>query len=322
MWPGGCMKSFPKRAQPDDHVIVGAHKPNPMRHHTRRDVLKELGMGAAMLSMGPGSALAEGAAAEDSSASKDNSTSAGMLMAIAAHPGDALFTMGAAVARQISTGGRGFFLNLTHGERGNPAIPTAEYGKMQVEATDKAAGMLGAGTAYLSYPDGELPDNEEARFAVCDAIREHQPEIIITHWKGSYHKDHRACYNIVDDAIFYAGLGSLQRKLPAHSVSKLMFAENWEDAVDFRQDVYLDVSDVFEKWARACAVFPMWQGETGFHYDDYYQSLAVARGSLARIGQKDPDLFKYAVALMTPPNFGAQRAQSLSSPEIAGQSTI
>jgi N-acetylglucosamine malate deacetylase 1 len=293
-----------------------------MKHHSRRDVLKELGMGAAMLSMGPGSTLAEGAAAVDPSANKDNSASAGMLMAIAAHPGDALFTMGAAVARQISAGGHGFFLNLTHGERGNPSIPTAEYGKMQLEATDKAAGMLGAGTAYLSYPDGELPDNEEARFAVCDAIREHQPDIIITHWKGSYHKDHRACYNIVDDAIFYAGLGSLQRKLPAHSVSKLLFAENWEDAVDFRQDVYLDVSDVFEKWVRACAVFPMWRGETGFHYDDYYQSLAVARGSLARIGEKDPKLFKYAVALMTPPNFGARRTRSLSSPEIAGQSTI
>ena len=95
-------------------------------------------------------------------------------MAVAAHPGDALFTMGAAVARQVSTGGRGIFLNLTHGERGNPAIAEAEYGAMQVSANDKAAKILGAETAYLSYPDGELPDNEEARFAVCDAIRQHQ----------------------------------------------------------------------------------------------------------------------------------------------------
>ena len=293
-----------------------------MKHHSRRDLLKELGMGAAMLSMGAGSARSEGTPVERPSGNNDESSRPGTLMAIAAHPGDALFTMGAAVARQVSTGGHGIFLNLTHGERGNPSIPAHEYGAMQVSATDKAAKILGAEAAYLSYPDGELPDNEEARFAVCDAIRQHKPEIIITHWKGSYHKDHRACYNIVDDAIFYSGLPGIKRELPAHSVSKLLFAEKWEDAVDFRQDIYLDISDVFESWVKACSVFPMWRGETGFHYDDYYQSLAVARGSLARIGQKDSRWFKYAVALMSPPNYGARRTRSLLSPEIAGQATI
>jgi N-acetylglucosamine malate deacetylase 1 len=293
-----------------------------MKHHSRRDVLKELGMGAAAFSVGTGSARPEGSSAEKPSASGNEESAPGMLMAIAAHPGDALFTMGAAVARQISTGGRGIFLNLTHGERGNPAIAAAEYGAMQVSATDKAAKILDAETAYLSYPDGELPDNEEARFAVCDAIRQHKPEIIITHWKGSYHKDHRACYNIVGDAIFYAGLPGIRRNLPAHSVGKLLFAENWEDAEGFRQDIYLDVTDVFDRWVEACSVFPMWRGETGFHYDDYYKSLAVARGSLARIGQKDANSFKYAVALMSPPNYGARRTGSLSSPDITGQSTI
>lgn len=293
-----------------------------MKHHSRRELLKELGMGTAAFSLGTGSSQAADRPAERPSETNPEESAPGMLMAIAAHPGDALFTMGAAVAGQVSTGGRGIFLNLTHGERGNPAIAEAEYGAMQVSATDKAAKILGAGTAYLPYPDGQLPDNEEARFAVCDAIRQHKPEIIITHWKGSYHKDHRACFNIVDDAIFYAGLPGIKRKDPAHSVRKLLFAENWEDAEGFRQDIYLDVSDVFNRWVEACSVFPMWRGETGFHYDDYYKSLAVARGSLARIGQKDSNRFKYAVALMSPPDFGARRTGSLSSSAVGGQSTI
>ena len=293
-----------------------------MKHHSRRDVLKELGVGAAAFSIGSGNTRLEDASAEEPSGTGNESSRPGMLMAIAAHPGDALFTMGAAVARQVSTGGQGIFLSLSHGERGNPAIAQAEYGAMQVAATDKAAKILGAETAYLSYPDGELPDNEEARFAVCDAIRRHKPEIIITHWKGSFHKDHRASYNIVNDAIFYAGLPGIKRELRAHSVSKLLFAENWEDAEGFRQDIYLDVSDVFDRWVKACAVFPMWRGETGFHYDDYYKSLAVARGSLARIGQKDSPMFKYAVALMLPPDYGARRSGSLSSSDVPGQSTI
>ena len=316
------MRSFPKPARPETCGAGAARKKTAMKHHSRRDVLKDLGIGAAVFSVGAGSARPENSSAEKPSETGEAEMCPGMLMAVAAHPGDALFTMGLAVARQVSTGGHGVFLNLTHGERGNPAIAPEKYGAMQVSSTDKAAGMLGAKTAYLSYPDGELPDNEEARFAVCDIIRQHKPEIIITHWKGSYHKDHRACYNIVDDAIFYAGLPAIQRAFPAHSVTKLFFADNWEDAEGFRQDIYLDVSDVFNRWVEACAVFPMWRGETGFHYDDYYKSLAVVRGSLGKIGQKDPRRFQYAVALMSPPDYGARRTGSLSSPAIAGQSTI
>ncbi len=284
-----------------------------MRRRSRREILKELGMGGAVLAVAQNDALPDGTTRQASSETLEGRPAPAALMAIAAHPGDALFTMGAAAARQVSEGGQAIFFSLTHGERGNPAIAPSEYGAMQVAATQKAAGILGAETLFLSYPDGELPDNDEARLAVCDAIRQDKPAMIITHWKGSMHKDHRACYHVVADAIFYAGLPGLERKLPAHSVSKLLFAENWEDARGFRQDLYLDVSNVFGRWVKACAVFPMWRGETGFHYDDYYSSLAVARGSLARIGQKDAARFKYAVALMSPRSWVGRKVQSLSS---------
>lgn len=265
-----------------------------------------------MLSSAGNSTLADGAPAEAASTQADSDSRPATLMAIAAHPGDAVFTMGAAVARQTSAGGRGIFFSLTHGERGSASIGPQEYGAMQVAATQEAARLLQAETLFLSYPDGELSDNEEARLAVCDAIREHQPALVLTHWKGSFHKDHRACFHIVEDAIFYAGLAGIQRKNPAHSVGSLLFAENWEDAEGFQQDLYLDVGDVFERWKEACAAFPMWRGETGFHYDDYYQSLAVARGALARNGQKDSNRFRYAVALMTSPRWLARPVASLS----------
>src|SRR5574337_814694 len=113
-----------------------------MKRHSRRDVLKELGMGAAVFSVGTGSATSQDSPAERPSENNIAKSPPGSLMAIAAHPGDALFTMGAAVARQVSTGGKGIFLNLTHGERGNPAVDPAEYGAIQVTATDKAAKIL------------------------------------------------------------------------------------------------------------------------------------------------------------------------------------
>lgn len=232
-------------------------------------------------------------------------STAGKILAIAAHPGDGMFTMGATLAQQIERGGSGFLLSLSLGEKGAPKdIPVQQYGEMQRTATEKAAHLLGAEAIFLSYPDAEIPFNEESSLRVCDVIREHKPEIVVTHWSGSWHKDHQNCHLIVRDAIFYAGLQTLQRSRPAHAVSKLFYADNWEDASNFVADTYVNVDAVCEKWLQACDFYPMWRGQTGFfRYNDYYSSLAVMRGCLAG--------FKKAVALMSDPSQRTNRLQSL-----------
>jgi N-acetylglucosamine malate deacetylase 1 len=229
----------------------------------------------------------------------------GKVMAIAAHPGDGLFTMGAVLAQQIERGGAGILLNLSLGERGSPrTIPAQEYGEMQRSATQKATQLLRAEAIFLSYPDAEIPFTEESTLQVCDAIREHKPEIVVTHWSGSWHKDHQNCHLIVRDAVFYAGLETLARKHPAHTVAKIFYAENWEDADNFLPDTYIDIEAVYEKWLQACDFYPMWRGQTGFfRYNDYYSSLSVVRGCLSR--------FKHAVALMSDPSQRTRRSQSL-----------
>jgi len=217
----------------------------------------------------------------------------GRVMAIAAHPGDGLFTMGAALAQQIELGGAGSLLSLSLGERGAPKdIPVQQYGEMQRTATQKATHLLGAEAIFLAYPDAEIPFNEESSLAVCDVIRQYKPEIIITHWSGSWHKDHQNCYLIVRDAVFYAALQTMSRNQPAHAVSKIFYADNWEDASNFVADTYLDIEAVYEKWLQACDFYPMWRGQTGFfRYNDYYGALSVMRGCLSG--------FKHAVALMS-----------------------
>jgi hypothetical protein len=185
-----------------------------------------------------------------------------------------------------------------HGCRVGPAgrAPTAiaveQYGEMQRTATQKAAALLGAEAILFSYPDAEIPFNEEISLRVCDVIRQHKPEAVVTHWSGSWHKDHQNCHLIVRDAIFYAGLETLPRSQPAHSVSKLFYPENWEDAANFLPDTYVNIESVYEKWLQACDFYPMWRGQTGFfRYNDYYSSLAVMRGCLSGA--------KHAVALMS-----------------------
>jgi LmbE family N-acetylglucosaminyl deacetylase len=275
-----------------------------MDHPTRRNFLKDFGLGTASLSLAAGQAGASQMPGRPPSANFEAPSShPSDIMAIAAHPGDGFFTMGAAVALQTHLGARGVFLSLSLGERGSAKIATAEYGALQREASERAAKLLGAQAAFLGYRDGEIPSSEEAKLAVCDLIREYKPATIVTHWRGSWHKDHQACYAIVNDAIFYAGLSTLARQHPAHSARTLFFAENWEDVQGFAPDTYLDVSPVFARWSEACAAFPMWRGETGFRYNDYYESLAVSRGCLSGS--------KHAVALMSAPEQLTRHVQAL-----------
>jgi N-acetylglucosamine malate deacetylase 1 len=242
-----------------------------------------------------------------SSASTQDSTAArpGKVMAIAAHPGDGMFTMGAALAKQIERGGAGVLLSLSLGERGAPKnIPVPQYGAMQRTATENAARLIGAEAIFFDYPDGEIPFNEESSLRVCDAIREQRPEIVVTHWSGSWHKDHQNCHLIVRDAIFYAGLETLTRERPAHAVAKVFYPENWEDAANFVPDTYIDVDSVYEKWMQACDLYPMWRGQTGFfRYNDYYSSLSIMRGCLSGS--------RHAITLMSDKDQRTQRLQSL-----------
>ena len=81
----------------------------------------------------------------------------------------------------------------------------------------------------------------------------------------------------------------------------MFFADNWEDATGFVADIYLDINPVYDRWLEVCSAFPMWRGETGFRYNDYYSSLAVGRGCLSN--------FKRAVALMSPREQRVQRVR-------------
>ena len=261
----------------------------------RRSFAQTLGSAAIMSAIPASSKLMQPA----------GSTPPGKVMAIAAHPGDGMFTMGAAVAQQIEQGGAGVLLSLSLGEKGAPKnISVQQYGDMQRNATEKAARLIGANAIFFSHPDAEIPFSEASSLQLCDALREHEPDVVITHWSGSWHKDHQNCHLIVRDAVFYAGLETLERNRPAHAVSRIFYADNWEDATNFVPDTYIDIESVYEKWLQACDLYPMWRGQTGFfRYNDYYSSLSVMRGCLCG--------FRRAVALMSDSNQRMQRLRSL-----------
>ena len=155
------------------------------------------------------------------------------IMAIGAHIGDMELTAGGVLASMALEGHKIITLALTSGEKGNPKDMSVEDYRIQKNREAKAfAEMLGGTSIVLPYDDGTLVHNEKIGFEVADLIREHKPDILITHWKNSMHKDHETTHKIVNDAQFYAGIKGFERKNPPHFAAGPYYAENWEDPTD------------------------------------------------------------------------------------------
>lgn len=201
------------------------------------------------------------------------------VLAIGAHIGDMELTAGALLAACAARGGKAVTLALTAGEKGAPAgADVEEYRRRKISEAEAFAAELGGEAIVLSHQDGLLPDDDAVRFEVCDVIRRVKPDIIVTHHSKSMHKDHSACHRIVVDAWFYAAIEGFKRELPRHFARSLYFAENWEDAEDFKPYIYVDVSDGYETWERAIDHHWFAVHSTSFAYKEYYSHLKRLRG--------------------------------------------
>lgn len=203
------------------------------------------------------------------------------VLVVGAHAFDAE-VMAGPLAATAST--RGFDVTLLHlslGEQGHPRLPPAEYVNQKRREAIRSSQRLGVHMETFEWPDAFVPSDDHAALAVCDVIRRTRADAVITHWHGSWHKDHRAANRCTLDGLLYASLPTLQRADPPYSPSLILFGENWEDADGFVPDVLIDVSNGIEPWRQAVREYELGRGLTPFNYYDYYSSLYRLRGCLA-----------------------------------------
>jgi LmbE family N-acetylglucosaminyl deacetylase len=211
------------------------------------------------------------------------------------------------IAKYARAGHRVTILSLTPGEKGHPTLGAAEYAAQKVEEAKRCAELLGAAESIvLPYGDATLEVTEDIKFEVADIIRDLKPDVLITHWKDSIHKDHRNAHVIALDGLFYAALKRIEREKPAHWIPRVFYSENWEDMDGYEPDLYVDTTDVFDQYVEALSAFELWNGGTGWPYADYYKSLARMRGCLG-FGLRG----QYAATLMRPKEAHLQRTRDL-----------
>lgn len=227
------------------------------------------------------------------------------LMVVGAHISDAENMAGAVMLKHKKAGWDITIVHATAGEKGHPTLPPEEYLRMRHADAQASAEFIGANVEILPYKDGELQVTEEAAWKIADLIRRYRPDVIITHWNGSFHVDHNNTHALVRNALFKAALPAFKREYSAHSARMLLYSENWEDMENYSADIYLDVSDVFEDYLALLKTHAlMRESYSSFRYYDYYAALGAMRGALGG--------FQRAVTLMRPPGmYGYQREAGL-----------
>jgi LmbE family N-acetylglucosaminyl deacetylase len=204
------------------------------------------------------------------------------IMVVGAHAGDCEIMTGAVIAQHTATGGAALLVHMTLGERGHPALSGREYAEQKRIEALEAGRLLGAEVKILPFLDGELFDDEEPKRMLADIIRRQKPEIVISHWGGSFHKDHAACHDIVNDAVFYAGLADMWPDRINHLITALYYGENWEDPRGFQPDLYVDTTSGHHGWLRGVRAYELFRGGlSSFPYVEHYEALATLRGTQA-----------------------------------------
>jgi LmbE family N-acetylglucosaminyl deacetylase len=145
-------------------------------------------------------------------------------MVIFAHPDDAEVQCAGTLAAWIEEGKKISYVVLTRGDKGtqDPEMIPERLAQIRKEEQLQAARELGVEKViFMDNDDGVLEPTLEQRRALTRVIREHQPEVVITHdpWmRYQLHPDHRASGTLALDAVISAR-------------DRLYFSEQLQDGV-------------------------------------------------------------------------------------------
>ena len=130
-------------------------------------------------------------------------------IAVAAHPDDLEYGAASAIARWTSQGKDVRYVLATKGEAGIDSIPPEVAGPLRVDEQIASAATVGVTSVeFLDHTDGLVVNGIDLRRDLVEAIRRHQPEVIIaTNYRERWsktgrwnHVDHRELGRALPDA--------------------------------------------------------------------------------------------------------------------------
>lgn len=167
------------------------------------------------------------------------------ILAFGAHPDDIELSVAGILLRALDNGQSVALCDLTEGERGTRG--TVETRREETKQANCVMGIANEMRWNLGIPDGGITLTEEHTMRVVRAIRYFRPKVVLFSWERDRHPDHGDCHQLVQHALFNAGLRMVhtdhegEAQAP-HTVKKsYCYFHTWERTPDLLVDITAQV---------------------------------------------------------------------------------
>lgn len=180
------------------------------------------------------------------------------ILVICAHPDDPVLLTGGLTYKLTQNGHKVKWISATNGNMGHQTMGPIELAAVELEETKNASSSLGAEYETLNIDDGWVFVNRENTEKMVRAIREYDPDMIITHRPYDYHRDHRYTSQLVMDASYMLIVPHYCPEAPISPSRKhpiICYSyDHFKKPCYFEPNVLLDIDDIYEKKANAIAM--------------------------------------------------------------------
>ena len=176
-------------------------------------------------------------------------------LVVAAHPDDETFGVGGTIARHSEQSDEVWVVILADGSEGR--TPRRRHIELRKESASKACQVLGVRKVVFC----DLPDQRLDTLPLLDVIRpiekcvrELQPDVVYTHFKGDVNQDHRIAFQATMVAVRPFGDNTVRRLLCYETPSSTEWAAPFADSF-FMPNVFVDISATLNKKIRAMQMY-------------------------------------------------------------------
>lgn len=171
------------------------------------------------------------------------------LLCIGAHPDDCEIQTSGLAALWTGRGGSARFLSMTDGSSGHQELGGAKLAHIRRAEAQAGAAAVGADSVVFDNLDGSLLPTLENRGRVIRAVREYQPDVIVTHRTNDYHPDHRYTGVTVQDACYMVMVPNVVPgcPVPDREPVVIFMSDKFTKPSPLDPDLVFDIDPVIEK---------------------------------------------------------------------------
>ncbi len=190
------------------------------------------------------------------------------------HPDDDVIGCGGSIIQHVNKGDHVTIVYLTSGEAAPWKGKRSELLRIREQEAADAAGLMGVrDLIFLKEPDSHLQVTEKNQFEVLRIIHKIQPDCVYVTHNGEAHRDHKAAFQIVTNAIKVAMEEGLKKP-------EILCYEVWPPMS--KLSLIRDISNEFEQKLEALKKHKSQIAHT--NYVDAIEGLNRYRGIMTRRG--------------------------------------